>query len=45
MLPVESGSTPCPQVPGHGGIQGAGVSGVLVGQLLKEGERWCRVTG
>ena len=31
MLPAVSGSAPCPQDPGHGGIQGAGVSGVGFG--------------
>ena len=40
-LPAESGSAPCPRVPGHGGIQGAGVSGVSVvrsvSRLLKGG--------
>ena len=40
MLLAVSGSAPCPQDPGHGGIQGAGVSGLLVGQLLKEGVAW-----
>ena len=50
MLPAVSGSAPCPQDPGHGGIQGVGVSGVLVrrsvGRLLREGEReWRRVLG
>ena len=43
MLPAVSGSAPCPQDPGHGGIQGAGVSGVSVGRsvgrLLRERER------
>ena len=42
MLPAVSWSAPYPQVPGHGGIQGAEVSGVSVdrsvGQLLKEGK-------
>ena len=42
MLPAVSGTAPCPQVPGHGGIQGAGVSERIgSGSVVFESVKYC----